>query len=391
MNKKVSVGLVIGLLCIFVALSSAFTYFAVTAEYNRVLKDLPSKLDRYEVLGELDKIINNNYFGNTSQKDIETAIAEGYVSGLGDNYSQLLPKKEYEKYIAQNQGDMSGIGIEYVKYKNKIRITDVYDGSPAQEVGLAENDVIIAFDGIVINAGNYKESVARLEDDKISSLNLSYRRGGKDTTATVSVGYEAKSVFSQTYGNIGYIKITDFYSKTAQLVNDEVKKFISSGVTGLVIDVRRNSSTNFDYAMDVLDIFAPINDSSAPAASIIDSKNNVIKTYNTKSDEINLPIAVLVNSSTKAAAELFACNMKDFSKADLVGETTAGIGLKRDVFKLSDGGAVLLSVGIVKPYRSEIYNNVGITPDIEVELENKTKDISQDSQFLAAVSHINPS
>ena len=389
MNKKIPLGLVIGIMCIIIAVTSIATYFAVTNNYNSVLKDLPQKLDRYEVLDELDKIINNNYYGSNSEEDLERAIANGYISGLGDNYSVLLTAKEYDKYIAQSQGDKSGIGIEYTKSKNQIKITDVYEDSPAYAAGLEENDVIVALDGIMINASNYKESVAKLEDDKLSSINLTYRRNKEDTTINVMMGYEAKSVFAKTYGNIGYIKITSFYSKTASQVSDEVNKFTSSGVSGLVIDVRNNSSTNYDYAMEVLDVFVPIND-SLPAASIVDENGNTIVNYNTKSGEVNLPIAVLINSGTKASAELFACDMRDFSKADLVGEATNGIGLKRDVFKLSNGDAILLSVGIVKPYRSEIYNETGLTPDVDVELEKKTKDISQDSQFLAAVSHINP-
>lgn len=390
MSKKVSVGFLIGLILIAIVVASAVTYSVVTKDYNNVLKDLPQKVERYEILDELDKIINNNYYGDSADKEIELAVANGYISGLGDNYSQFLSVEQYEKYISQEQGDKSGIGIEFVKSKNKIKITDVYDGSPASVAGLEENDVIIAFDGIMIDAGNYKESAAKLDDDKLSSLNLTYRRDGEDTTVNVTMGYEATSVFSETYGNIGYIKISSFYSKTASLVEKEVNKFVSSGAKGLILDVRNNSSTNFDYAMDVLDIFAPINDSSVPAASIVDKNGNIIKSYNTKSGEVNIPIAVLINSETKASAELFACNMRDFSKADLVGETTAGNGLKRDLFRLSSGDAILLSVGIVKPYRSDIYNENGITPDIEVELENKTKDLSKDSQFLAAVSHINP-
>ncbi len=390
MSKKVSVGLLIGLMLAAIAVTSVVTYTIVTKEYNNVLKDLPQKLEQYEILDELDKIINNNYYGNTSDKEIELAVANGYVSGLGDNYSQFLSAEQYDKYISQQQGDRSGIGIEFVKSKNKIKITDVYDGSPAASAGLKENDIIIAFDGIIINAGNYEESAAKLDDDKLSSLNLTYRRDGEDKTIDVPMGYEAESVFSRTYGNIGYIKITGFYSKTASLVNKEADKFVSSGVAGLIVDVRNNSSTNLDYAMDILDVFAPINDPSVPAASIVDENGNIIKSYNTKSGEVNIPIAVLINSETKAAAELFACDMRDFSKAYLVGETTAGNGLKRDLFRLSNGNAVLLSVGIVKPYLSDIYNEIGLAPDIEAELETKTKDLSEDSQFLAAVSHINP-
>ena len=142
--------------------------------------------------------------------------------------------------------------------------------------------------------------------------------------------------------------------------------------------------------MDVLDIFVPMNDAAVSAAAVVDENGETVIKYATTSGEINLPIAVLVNASTSAAAELFACNMRDFGKAQLVGVQTAGISLKRDVFMLENGDAVLLSVGVIKPYRSDIYNSVGIVPDLESELKENTKDLAADSQFLDAVNLISP-
>ena len=101
-------------------------------------------------------------------------------------------------------------------------------------------------------------------------------------------------------------------------------------------------------------------------------------------------MAVLVSSKTAAAAELFAVNMRDFGKAEIVGNSTAGKGLKRDVFTLDNGDAVLLSVGVIKPYRSDSYNVSGITVDLESELTEKTNKIENDSQFLDAVNLIAP-
>lgn len=391
MNKKISLGVAIGLLCLVAAVSSVITMSAVSGQYNSLLKGLPEKLERYEILDELDRIINNNYYGNTDEDNLELAVAAGYVNSLGDQYSKFMTASEYSNYLAETQGDMSGIGIEYKKTgKSYIEITDVYDDSPAQNAGLAEGDVIIAFDGIPIDASNYSEMVEKLVGDKLTSVNLTYRRDKQDTTVNIVKGYEAESVSSQTYGNVGYLKISDFYSSTASKVKQAVESFTSSGIEAIVIDVRKNSSTNYSDAMEVLDIFVPMNDSSIPAASVVDEDGNVLDKYTTTSGEVNLPMAVLINEKTQAAAELFACNMRDFGKAELVGVSTGGIGLKRDVFTLSSGDAVLLSVGVVIPYRSESFNGVGLTPDLEADLTEKTKKIDSDSQFLAAVGLVAP-
>lgn len=391
MNKKISLGIAIGLICLAVALSSVITMGVVGKEYNDILKGLPGKLERYKIIDELDKIINNSYYGNISDENLEEAIAKGYVGSLGDNYSRYLTAEEYSEYLSETNGDMSGIGIEYTKNKKGyIEITEVYDGSPAQSAGLSSGDVIVAFDGIMINAGNYKEMASKLEGDKLTSVNLTYKSGDSDTTVNIVKGYEAQSVFYEVYGNVGYLKITNFYSSTASQVKEVIDRFTSSNVGAIVIDVRKNSSTNYDVAMDVLDIFVPMNDSSVPAASVIDDDGNIVSNYTTTAGEISLPIAVLISQKTAAAAELFACNMRDYGKAELVGTSTAGIGLKREIFNLSGGDAVLLSVGIIKPYRSDSFNTTGISPDLESELKENTKKIENDSQFLDAVNLIAP-
>ena len=391
MNKKVSLGVTIGLICLAVAVASAITMSAVGLQYNSLLKGLPEKLERYEMLDEVDNIINNNYYGNNEADTLELALAEGYVSSLGDGYSRFMTAEEYSEYLLETKGDMSGIGIEYKKTsKSYIQVTDVHVGSPAETAGLEEGDLIIAFDGIMLNASNYAEMEEKLEGDKLTSVNLTYRRSGTDTTVNIVKGYEAKSVKTKTYGNVGYLEISDFYASTASYVEEAMNSFISSGIEAVVIDVRKNSATNYDVAMEVLDIFVPMNDSSVPAATVVDENQNVVAQYTTTAGEINIPVAVLISGKTQAAAELFACNMRDFGKAELVGTATAGVGLKRDVFSLSSGNVILLSVGIVNPYRSESFNGSGVSPDLEAELAEKVKNIEQDSQFLAAVGLIAP-
>lgn len=392
MNKKIPLGIAVGLICIAVVISSAVTMSVVSDKYNDILGGMPEKIERYKIIDELDKIINNNYYGKKNEESFELAFAHGYVDGLGDNYSRFLSADEYAEYMARSQGEMSGIGIEYQKNKSGyILVTNVYDNSPAQSAGLADGDVIVAFDGIMIDANNYNEMEQKLSGDKLTSVNITYRRNSKDTTVNIVKGYEAKSVSSKAYGNVGYIKISDFYASTAEQTEQAVNSFVSSDMKAVVIDVRDNASTNFDACMKVLDIFVPINDASAPAAVVVDENGKTVTQYTTSSGEVNLPMAVLINANTAAAAELFACNMRDFGKAELVGNSTKGIGLKREVFQLSDGSAVLLSVGEVKPYRSESFNTVGLTPDLESELKTKTKQLASDSQFLDALTLVSPS
>ena len=104
-------------------------------------------------------------------------------------------------------------------------------------------------------------------------------------------------------------------------------------------------------------------------------------------------MAVLINSYTSGPAELFACDLRDISQAQLIGTKTAGVGTMQELFVLEDGGAVLLTVALVEPKggADAVYHEVGIAPTIEVTLISGEDTnpalltVEQDSQLSTAL------
>ena len=355
MNKKISLGIALTLCLLTAVVSGLVCYEIIDARYDSILEGMPQRMDRYGLLDEVDSIIKNNYYGKTDSKYISDSLIKGFVESLDDSNSEYLTLEDYEEYKKEIQGDMQGIGIEYEKNaKSQIKITKVFDGSPAKENGLKKGDVIVAFDGIKLTSKNYKELSSKLEDST-SSVNIIYKRDGKEKAVTLRKGYEAKSVSTGVYDNqIGYIGISDFYSGTPAQVSSALETFIMSGINYLVIDLRDNKSVNFDAAMETLDLFLPMTTQEKPAATVMDNSGNTVKTYNMTSGEINLPVAVLVSANTASAAEIFAADMKLMNKCEIYGsENTKGQCLVQEVFELSQKGALLLSVGKISPYSGD--------------------------------------
>ena len=304
---------------------------------------------------------------------------------MPDGYSRYLTAQELKVYQNEAIGEMRGVGIEYSKTsRGQMLVEDVMDASPAAQAGVKTGDVIVAIDSIPMNASNYDEMAQKLKSDKLSSLTLTVRRGGVEHSLTMPMGFEAASVISDHYEDVGYLKLTAFYATTPAQVKTAVDAFLQSGVRALVIDLRKNNSENVQYAMQTLDVFVPLSD--APAMRLIDQNGGVIDSYMTDAAAVNLPIAVLVSSGTQAAAELFACDLRDFGKASLVGTKTKGLGLVRQLFELSNGDAVLLCVGEMLPYRSDSFHGTGLEPDLRAEADEKASALEKDSQFLEAVS-----
>ena len=371
MNKRIVLGPVIALLCISIVLTAVVTRSVVKRTYNEMLAGLPEQAARYEILDELDDVLRAHYYSSSENAAMRRATAQGTA-------------QELKVYQNEAIGEMRGVGIEYSKTsRGQMLVEDVMDASPAAQAGVKTGDVIVAIDSIPMNASNYDEMAQKLKSDKLSSLTLTVRRGGVEHSLTMPMGFEAASVISDHYEDVGYLKLTAFYATTPAQVKTAVDAFLQSGVRALVIDLRKNNSENVQYAMQTLDVFVPLSD--APAMRLIDQNGGVIDSYMTDAAAVNLPIAVLVSSGTQAAAELFACDLRDFGKASLVGTKTKGLGLVRQLFELSNGDAVLLCVGEMLPYRSDSFHGTGLEPDLRAEADEKASALEKDSQFLEAV------
>lgn len=387
MNKKISLGTVIGLIAIAVAITSAITMNAVKLSYNSILKNLPERSQRYALLEELQDIIDENYYGKRSREELLSSLGEGYVNSLGDTDDKFMTGEEYKEYLREKSGNMSGIGAKTERVKNTLKITKVYSNSPAKKAGLKAGDIIVGFDGIKLNKSNFKELTGKLNGENLSSVNIIYKRDKTEKSVTLMKGYEIPSVEWDVYENVGYLKIADFFSKTADDLKEQTEKLVSSGMKAIIIDLRENESTNYDYMLSCLDIFVPMDSSDNHTFKVADENGNIIKTLSTTPGEVNIPVAILASTKTKAAAEFFCSAMKDFSKAVIFSDgNTAGDVSLMEVFELSNGSAVLLTVGKVQPYKGESYEDEGITPDYIYESDSKGTKLSEDSQFVYAVS-----
>lgn len=390
MNKKISLGIVIGFCLIAVFASAAVTYKVITDRYDEMLTQMPEKLQRYESFDEVADIVKNNYYGTADVDMLSSALIMGYIDSLGDENSRYLTQKQYERYKSEVEGNMTGIGVRYSPTeKYKIKLTYVDEASPAYLAGMKKGDIIVAFDGIEVNKENYDEMTSKLEDTLTSGVNIIYKRGSSEHSVSLKKGYEALSVKTGVYDSIGYIQLREFFSGTAEAVSQAVDTFMLSGIAAIVIDLRGNSSANYDNAVSTLDIFVPMTQNDKPAATVRDEKGDIIKTYLTTPGEINLPVLLLTDSSTASAAELFACAMRDFSKGKIVScENTAGKVSLQQIFELSRGGAILLSTGKVFSYNSQSYENEGLQADFKTKKSAASDDFTKDKMFLYAASVI---
>ena len=398
MNKKISLGLTLSLIFLSVALAVTITMTVSMKIYNKIIKDVASRATLYSTVSEIDDLVRENYFGEINENLLTAMMSGGYVEGVGDRYSYYMTADDYAAYKEEEKGNKGGIGIiaVYDSQNNNIYVAEVSEGSPAQLQGISKGDVITAVDSVAVSQGNYEDLMESLNGQKLTNVQVTFTHGGESKTVSVARGYAAQTVYYSVANNIGYIKITAFYSTTAQQLEKALKHMSSNSVSSIIFDVRNTDTGLIANAVECIDILVPVaTEGTGALATAVDKEGNTLETFTSDSDSVNFSMAVLMNGKTSGAAELFACDLRDFGMAQLIGTKTMGNGTMQKVFELSDGGAIALTVAKINPYKSESFNGKGLEPDISVELtaeqNSRLEMLSQadDAQYQKAVELLN--
>lgn len=378
MNKKISLGFAISL----VAIASAVT-FILTSFFS--LQSFNKKFEKYDSLQEIDTLVHENFYGDIDENDINNGILKGYISGLNDKYSRYLTADEYTDEKSDNAGEMTGLGITVKKDDSGyIKVTEIMPDSPASESDIKIDDLIVSVNGNDVLETGFEKSMEIMSEKDNTEVSIIVRRDGVDKTYKLTRRpIEMVTVTGEMLDNyIGYIKISGFKQNTPQQFNDALDEIIQNGAKGIIFDLRENGGGLVDALEDCLDPLLP--EGIIATAEYSDGNSKTI-VYSDKS-EINIPMVVIVNEHTASAAELFAASLKDFGKADIVGETTYGKGVMQSTIELSNGGAVVLTIAKYKTTISECYDGIGITPDYIVQNEDEDDDDDQYNKALEVIT-----
>ena len=391
MNKKISLGIAISLVAIGCAITFVLTWTVSLNIYH-------SKLGTsgvYAKLREIDTAVRQNYIGTVSDDALEASTINGYIAGIGDKYASYSTPSAYYELQQSYDGVILGAGFDAEENgSGYLTVTTVYKGSSAELNGVKVGDVITAIDGKSLLSMEPGQALERLSGETGTRLALQILREGVEGDITVNLirqQLEVESVNCRLLDNsIGYIQITTFNAKTSEQFSDALKTLENIGAKALLIDVRQNSGGVTSVLKPILNNFVP----SAIAATVEysdGSRKTLIETDATET--LDLPAAVLVDSGTASAAELFAAVMRDEYGAVLIGTTTYGKAVMQNTYEFSDGSALTLSVGRIYT-KSGTWNDTGLKPDYSVELTAGTTpdavDDDSDAQLQKALEVLAP-
>lgn len=398
MSKKVSLGVAATVTLIAMAVTFSMTMTVSMNMFNNTVSSVKNKERMYNKLSEVDRYVRANEYFDINDDTLNDTIASGYMLGISDRYARYYSAKAYSERVGLANGRLMGIGVSVVKDPSSgyARIIRVYDNTPATNVGLEVGGFITAIgDTSTRSMSDTATMTSALLGEEGSTVNIKYLTPLREEQSfeIIHANYTTPSISTVRLmdNGVGYLRIDSFTSGTAVEFRNAVNSLTNQGATSLIFDLRDNSGENLNAALVATDYCVP----SGLIAQSQDKGGNVTDLRMSDENEITLPMVCLVNGSTASGAELFANALRKMAGATIVGSATAGKGvLLSDPQSLSDGSAVVITVGILLDNEGKNWNGTGLTPDVDASLTNDEQSsyydftVDNDPQITKAINAI---
>lgn len=380
----------------------AFMSLATMAQEKQNNFEIAKSLDIYN---SLLRELNLNYVDEINPGELNEAAISAMLKGL-DPYTVFIPESNIEDARFLTTGEYGGIGA-LIQYDGEYtRISDPYEGWPAQKAGLTAGDVILEINGVDCHKKETAQVSELLKGQPGTEVTLKIKRFGKEKPIVMTLKREKVKIDDIPYftvfdNGVGYVSLSGFTRDAganvkAKLV--EMKK--EHELKGFILDLRGNGGGLMNEAVDIVNLFI------AKDKPVVSMKGKTAKSchqYNTNNPSVDedIPLAILVDGSSASASEIVAGAIQDYDRGIIIGTRTFGKGLVQNILPLSYNTQMKVTVAkyyipsgrciqeidyshkrdttlttadtLGKPFTTAggrtVYEGHGIMPDVKVERE----------------------
>jgi len=323
--------------------------------------------------------ISDDYYRPVSSGALSNSSISGAIASLGDRFSHYLSPTEFDEF--NSPPHFTGIGVAVGPERRGLLIARVFDSSPAARAGLRPGDVIVAVNGRSLQGLSADQATALIKglpgtDVQLEVVGQGAPGGGHGgrrtvtiTRATISEPVVASSLAIVRGIKLGVVALATFSPGAHAEVREAVEKLLKQGARGIVLDLRGNGGGLVEEAQLIASIFIP-------SGTIVTTRGRTQPTQELVAlgDAISpsIPMVVLVDSNTASSAEIVTAALQDHHRATVVGTHTFGKGVFQEEERLSNGGAIDITVGeyFTPDGRNlgggGVKQGAGVTPEVEV-------------------------
>lgn len=322
--------------------------------------------------------IKNDYVEKVDDKKLITDAISGMLKGL-DPHSDYLNEDNFKELREGTSGEFGGLGIEVGQENGFIKVIAPIDDTPAKKAGIKSGDLIIRLNDKSVKGMSLSDAVKQMRGKPGEAIDLLITREGTATPIKIKIVraiIKIKSVKQRILEkDYGYLRISNFQSKTTNSAHDAIKalkKENKTNLKGLVLDLRDNPGGVLTGAVGISDVFLT-------SGNIVYTEGRVddaVTSYDATPDDLleGAPLVVLVNQGSASASEIVAGALQDHKRALILGTKTFGKGSVQTVLPLDEKTGLKLTTARYFTPSGRSIQAKGIEPDIKVEaLEFKSK------------------
>jgi len=331
-------------------------------------------IEDYRRLDEVRQVLERDHLVAPDREAMLTGAIKGMTEALGDPYTYFFTPQEYRDFVARAQGTYGGIGLWVTVNEddNMITVVRAFDTSPAMEAGITTGDKIIRVEGQDVDGSRLEQAVGMMRGIPGTAVTISILRDGTVSDYTLERAIIEIPILEHKMlrDNIGYIRLYQFNEKSAENFEQALSALKDQGMEGLMLDLRGNPGGLLEQCVQIADLLLP-----EGIVVYTEDRQGNREEYTSDEQSLGLPLVVLVDEFSASASEVLAGAIQDFDAGTLVGNTTFGKALVQGIRgPFGDGSALKLTIAQYFTPNGRNIQDVGIAPDIELEMTQVAKD-----------------
>lgn len=375
---------------VFISFFLGIIFATITFYYKN--KDVIEIGEKYKLINETVNIIEKNEYFDYKKENYDIYSIKGILGNLNDKYVDYIPFEskqklydDYDTYYVNSSPTPLGSGFSVKESEEGyIEIKNIIDDMAFDKLGVKKGDKITSINNIDVKSVGYKTAIYELLGKNGENIIFSVLRNDENIDFSFDrVNIDTSTIKCKKISDkIIYMKIDNFIFMTAGHFSQSLEKFGIDDSYSIIFDVRENSGGEPSAVVQIADYFL-----EEMNAVTFHYKSQPDEIYSTSTDgkELKCKVVVLANKKSASASEIFTCLFKEYVGATVIGENTFGKGIWQNYYKLSNGDQIKLTVGQYDVGDLPNFHGVGISPDIEIPMDNSLIGTDDDIQLKKAI------